>query len=60
MNPNVPPYKEAQKLLDHHFGNPMHVAEAYKSSLEKWPQISDVRIQGVRRLEADKAEESGP
>ena len=32
-------YKEARKLLDHRFGNPVNVAEAYKSSLRKWPQI---------------------
>ena len=41
-------YKEARKLLDHRFGNPMHVAEAYKSSLRKWPQISDGNSSGPR------------
>ena len=35
------PYKEARKLLDHRFGIPDHVAEAYKSSLKSWPQIND-------------------
>ena len=28
-------YKEARKLLDHLFGNPVHVAEAYKSKSQK-------------------------
>ena len=50
MDPNVPPYKEARKLLDHRFGNPVHVAEAYKSSLEKWPQISDGNSSGVQEF----------
>lgn len=34
-------YSEARKLLDHRFGNPVHVAEAYKSRLRNWPHISD-------------------
>ena len=50
MDPNVPPYKEARKLLDHRFGNPVHVAEAYKSSLEKWPQISDGNSSGLQEF----------
>ena len=29
-------YKEARKLLDERFGNPVHVAEAYKSKLRNW------------------------
>ena len=29
--------KRAQKLLDHRFGNPVHVA--YKSTLRKWPRL---------------------
>ena len=40
-------YKEARKLLDHRFGNPVNVAEAYKSSLRKWPQISEGNSSGV-------------
>ena len=40
-------YKEARKLLDHRFGNPVHVAQAYKSSLGKWPQISDGNSSGL-------------
>ena len=50
MDPNVPPYKEARKLLDHRFGNPVHVAETYKSSLEKWPQISDGNSSGLQEF----------
>ena len=50
MDPNVPPYKEARKLLDDCFGNPVHVAEAYKSSLEKWPQISDGNSSGLQEF----------
>lgn len=34
-------YKQARKLLAQRFGNPHHVAEAYKSRLRKWPRISD-------------------
>ena len=40
-------YKEARKLLDHRFGNPVHVAQACKSSLGKWPQISDGNSSGL-------------
>ena len=43
-------YKEARKLLDHRFGNPVHVAEAYKSSLRKWPQISDGNSSGLQEF----------
>lgn len=39
--PSDSAYREARKLLDHRFGNPVHVAEAYKSSLRNWPQIED-------------------
>ena len=45
-------YKEARKLLDHRFGNPVHVAEAYKSSLRKWPQISDGNSSGLQEFSA--------
>ena len=43
-------YKEARKLLDHRFGNPVHVAEAYKSSLRKWPQNSDGNSSGLQEF----------
>ncbi|KAK3745254.1 hypothetical protein QZH41_010888, partial [Actinostola sp. cb2023] len=41
-------YKEARKLLDSRYGNPVHVAEAYKSSLRSWPQISDGDSSGIQ------------
>ena len=34
-------YREARKLLDRRFGNPVYVAEACKSRLRNWPQIKD-------------------
>ena len=34
-------YTDARKLLDQRFGNPVHVAESYKSHLSNWPQIKD-------------------
>ena len=34
-------YEQAKKLLARRFGNPHHVAEAYKSKLRKWPKIKD-------------------
>ena len=43
-------YKEAWKLLDHRFGNPVHVAEAYKSSLRRWPQIHDGESSGIQEF----------
>ena len=43
-------YKEARRLLDHRFGNPVNVAEAYKSSLRKWPKISDGNSSGVQEF----------
>ena len=43
-------YKEARKLLDHRFGNPVHVAEAYKSSLRKWPKIGDGNSSGLQEF----------
>ena len=43
-------YKEARKLLDHRFGNPVHVAQAYKPSLRKWPQISDRNSSGLQEF----------
>ena len=32
-------HREAQKLLDYHFGNPVCIAEAFKSRLKSWAQI---------------------
>ena len=40
-------YEGAQKLLDEHFGNPLHVAKAYKSSLRSWPKINDGDSSGI-------------
>ena len=34
-------YDEARKLLNQRFGNPVHVAEAYKKRMRSWPQIED-------------------
>ena len=34
-------YKEARKLLDQRYGNPVIIAESFKSSLQNWRQISD-------------------
>ena len=34
-------YDEARKLLNQRFGNPVHVAEAYKTRMRNWPQIND-------------------
>lgn len=34
-------YKEARKLLDQRYGNPVIIAESFKSSLRNWRQISD-------------------
>ena len=34
-------YEKARTMLDHRLGNPIHVAEAYKSSLRSWPKIND-------------------
>ena len=41
-------YKEARKLLDDRFGNPVHVAEAYKSRLRNWSTIKDGDSAGLR------------
>ena len=35
-------------MLDHRFGNPIHVAEAYKSSLKSWPKINDGDSGGIQ------------
>ena len=41
-------YTEARKLLDQRFGNPIHVAEAYKSHLRNWLQIRDGDSAGLQ------------
>lgn len=41
-------YSEARKLMDQRFGNPVHVAEAYKTRLRNWPQIKDGDSAGLR------------
>ena len=41
-------YTEARKLLDQRFGNPVHVAEAYKLRLRNWPQIKDGDSAGLQ------------
>jgi len=41
-------YERARKMLDHRFGNPIHVAEAYKSSLRSWPKINDRDSGGIQ------------
>ncbi len=41
-------YTEVRKLLDERFGNPIHVAEAYKSRLRNWPQIRDGDSAGLQ------------
>ena len=43
-------YTEAQKRLDQRFGDPVHVAEAYKSRLFNWPQIKDGDSSGLQAL----------
>ena len=34
-------YTEARKLFNQRFGNPVHVAQAYKSRLRNWPHVKD-------------------
>ena len=34
-------YKEARKLLAKRSGDPFHVAQAYKTRLKRWPQVSE-------------------
>ena len=41
-------YNKARKMLDQRFGNPVHVAEAYKSSLRNWPKINDGHSSGLQ------------
>ena len=41
-------YERARKMLDQRFGNPVHVAEAYKSSLRSWSKINDGDSSGLQ------------
>lgn len=41
-------YDEARKLLAHRFGNPARVAEACKSILANWPQITEGYSHGLQ------------
>ena len=41
-------YDKARKMLDQRFGNPVHVAEAYKSRLRNWPKINDGDSSGLQ------------
>ena len=41
-------YIKARKVLDQRFGNPVHVAGAYKSSLRSWSKINDGDSSGLQ------------
>ncbi|XP_078382421.1 uncharacterized protein LOC144665122 [Oculina patagonica] len=41
-------YEKARKMLDDRFGNPVHVAEAYKSRLRNWPKVMDGDSSGIQ------------
>ena len=41
-------YNKARKMLDQRFRNPVHAAEAYKSSLRNWPKINDGDSSGLQ------------
>jgi len=43
-------HERARKLLDEDFGNPIRVAEAYKSSLSSWPKIDDGDSSGIQEF----------
>ena len=43
-------YKEARKLLDQRYGNPVIVAENYKSNLRNWRHINDGDSKGLREF----------
>ena len=43
-------YKEARKLLEQRYGNPVVVAENYKSNLRNWRQINDGDSKGLREF----------
>ena len=40
-------YKEAHKLLEQRYGNPVVVAENYKSNLRNWRQVNDWDSKGL-------------
>ena len=40
-------YDEARKFLNQWFGNPVHVAEAYKTRMRNWLQINDGDSSGL-------------
>ncbi|XP_068690352.1 uncharacterized protein [Montipora foliosa] len=41
-------YEKARKMLEQQFGNPVHVAEAYKSSLRSWSKTNDGDSSGLQ------------
>ena len=41
-------YREARKLLDQRFGNPVYIAEAFKSRLKNWVQIKEGDSAGLQ------------
>ena len=41
-------YREARKLLDQRFGNPVYIAEAFKSRLKNWSQIKEGDSTGLQ------------
>ena len=43
-------YEKARKMLDQRFGNPVDVAEAYKSSLRGWSKINDGDSSGLQEF----------
>ena len=43
-------YERARKMLDQRFGNPVHVAEAYKSNLRSWSKINDGDSSGLQEF----------
>ena len=43
-------YTEARKLLEQRYGNPVVVAENYKSNLRNWRQINDGDSKGLREF----------
>jgi len=45
---SVPTDKDARKLLEKRFDNPIHVPEAYKARLRNWPEIKDQDSSGVQ------------
>ena len=41
-------HTKARQLLDQRFGNPIHVAKAYKSHPRNWPRIKDGDSAGLQ------------